>query len=78
MRALVTGKSKLLTKYTMQSPNGYPTFSGAMFWTIDADRRESYRYSNLVGPTLHSFPKGGAVKASTKAANKPAAAAVKK
>jgi hypothetical protein len=34
---------------------GYPTFSGAMFWTIDADRREEYRYSNVVGPVLHGF-----------------------
>jgi hypothetical protein len=37
-------------------PGGYPTFSGAMFWTIDADRREEYRYSNVVGPVLHGFP----------------------
>ncbi len=57
MRALVTGKSKLLNKYKLIKPTGYPTFSGAMFWTIDADRREEYRYSNLVGPELHSFPK---------------------
>jgi chitinase len=27
-----------------------------MFWTIDADRREEYRYSNVVGPLLHGFP----------------------
>jgi chitinase len=40
----------------MQKPTGYPTFSGAMFWTIDADRREEYRYSNVVGSQLHSFP----------------------
>jgi len=84
MKALVTGKSKLMTKYTMQKPGGYSMFSGAMFWTIDADRRESYRYSNLVGPTLHSFPKGGAAAkapaaAAAKApAAKPAAAAAKK
>ena len=55
MRALITGKSKLMTRYTMQRPGGYPSFSGAMFWTIDADRREQYRYSNVVGPELHSF-----------------------
>jgi hypothetical protein len=35
---------------------GYPAFSGAMFWTIDADRREEYRYSNVVAPVLHGFP----------------------
>jgi len=28
---------------------------GAMFWTIDDDRREQYRYSNVVGPELHSY-----------------------
>ena len=56
MRMLITGKSNLPTKYKMQKPTGYPTFSGAMFWTIDADRREEYRYSNVVGPQLHSLP----------------------
>ncbi len=61
MKALVTGKSKLLSKYKLIKPTGYPTFSGAMFWTIDADRREEYRYSNLVGPVLHGFPKATAV-----------------
>ncbi len=55
MRALTTGKSRLMTRYTMQRPGGYPTFTGAMFWTIDDDRREQYRYSNVVGPELHSF-----------------------
>ena len=29
---------------------------GAMFWTIDADRRGNYNYSNTVGPQLHSLP----------------------
>jgi hypothetical protein len=29
---------------------------GAMFWTINDDRRQSYNYSNTVGPQLHSFP----------------------
>jgi chitinase len=28
---------------------------GAMFWTIDADARELYRFSNIVGPQLHTF-----------------------
>jgi chitinase len=27
-----------------------------MFWTIDGDRRESYSFSNLIGPQLHSYP----------------------
>ena len=56
MRMLTTGRSSLPTTYTMQKPTGYPTFSGAMFWTIDADRREEYRYSNVVGPLLHGLP----------------------
>ena len=56
MRMLVTGRSNLPTTYRLLKPGGYPTFSGAMFWTIDADRREEYRYSNVVGPALHGFP----------------------
>ena len=56
MRMLVTGRSNLPTKYRLLRLEGYPAFSGAMFWTIDADRREKYRYSNIVGPLLHSFP----------------------
>jgi chitinase len=55
MRILITGKSNLPTRYQMQKPSGYPSFSGAMFWTIDADRREDYRYSNLVGPALRGW-----------------------
>ncbi|HZY63745.1 MAG TPA: glycosyl hydrolase family 18 protein [Edaphobacter sp.] len=56
MRYLITGKASTPTTYKLQNPAGYPTFNGAMFWTIDADRRENYRYSNSVGPLLHSFP----------------------
>ena len=56
MRMLTTGRSSLPTTYRMQKPTGYPAFSGAMFWTIDADRREEYRYSNVVGPLLHGLP----------------------
>jgi hypothetical protein len=26
-----------------------------MFWTIDADRRENYKFSNTVGPELHNY-----------------------
>jgi len=26
-----------------------------MFWTIDADRRGNYLFSNVVGPQLHGF-----------------------
>jgi chitinase len=31
---------------------------GAMFWTIDADRRGNYNFSNVVGPQLHGYPAG--------------------
>jgi hypothetical protein len=27
---------------------------GAMFWTIDADRRADYNFSNVIGPQLHN------------------------
>ena len=56
MRMLITGKSNLTARYRLQKPAGYPSFAGAMFWTIDADRREDYRYSNAVGPLLHGLP----------------------
>lgn len=72
MNAMITGKSKLMKKYTMQKAGGYPAFLGPMFWTIDADRREQYRYSNDVGPELHAFPKVKAAAAA--AAAKPAVA----
>ena len=29
---------------------------GAMFWTINADRRENYKFSKCIGPQLHSYP----------------------
>ena len=56
MRYLITGKSNTPTKYKLLKASGYPSFNGAMFWTIDGDRREDYRYSNTVGPLLHSYP----------------------
>lgn len=62
MRYLITGKSNTPVNYKLQNPSGYPTFNGAMFWTIDADRRENYRFSNSVGPLLHSFPATSAAK----------------
>jgi len=27
-----------------------------MFWTIDADRRGNYNFSNAAGPQLHEYP----------------------
>ncbi len=56
MRYMITGKSNMPVKYTLRQPNGYPAFLGAMFWTIDDDRKEDFRYSNTVGPLLHSYP----------------------
>jgi chitinase len=56
MRYMITGKSNTPTKYKLRQPSGYPAFDGAMFWTIDEDRREDFRYSNTVGPLLHSYP----------------------
>ncbi len=56
MDYLITGKAPAGTKYKLAKPGGYPGMIGAMFWTIDADRRGSYNYSNIVGPLLHSYP----------------------
>ncbi len=55
MRYLITGKSTTAVNYKLQ-PKGYPAFLGAMFWTIDDDRKQNFRYSNTVGPLLHSYP----------------------
>ena len=41
--------------YELRRPGGYPGLIGAMFWTIDADRRSNYNFSNVVGPQLHSY-----------------------
>ncbi len=56
MDYIITGKAPAGTKYKLVEPAGYPGMIGAMFWTIDADRRGSYNYSNVVGPQLHSYP----------------------
>jgi chitinase len=56
MRYLITGKSATPVNYTLRQPKGYPAFLGAMFWTIDDDRKQNFRYSNTVGPLLHSYP----------------------
>lgn len=50
---ILTGKAHAGTTYKLRNPSGYPSMIGAMFWTIDADRHENYRYSNLIGPQLH-------------------------
>ncbi len=56
MEYLITGKAPAGTKYKLRKPGGYPGMLGAMFWTIDADRRANYNYSNVVGPQLHAYP----------------------
>ena len=57
MDYLITGKPPAGAKYKLRQPKGYPDLLGAMFWTINADRRENYRYSNRIGPQLHALPK---------------------
>ena len=56
MDYLITGKAPAGTRYKLREPTGYPGMIGAMFWTIDADRRGNYNFSNAVGPQLHSYP----------------------
>jgi chitinase len=56
MDYIITGKAPAGTKYKLRRPTGYPGMIGAMFWTIDADRRGNYNFSSIVGPQLHSYP----------------------
>ncbi len=56
MQYLITGKAPEGVTYQLRRPGGYPEMIGAMFWTIDGDRIESYDFSNLVGPQLHGYP----------------------
>jgi chitinase len=53
---VITGKMPVGAKYKLRKPTGYPGMIGAMFWTIDADRRADYNFSNVVGPQLHRYP----------------------
>lgn len=56
MEYLITGKAPAGVRYRLRKPGGYPAMLGVMFWTIDADRRENYKFSNVVGPLLHGYP----------------------
>jgi chitinase len=56
MDYLITGKAPAGSTYKLRQPRGYPGMIGAMFWTIDADRRGNYNFSNVVGPQLHRYP----------------------
>ncbi len=55
MDYIITGRAPAGTTYKLLAPNGYPGMIGAMFWTIDADRRGDYNFSNAVGPLLHGY-----------------------
>lgn len=56
MDFIIAGKPPAGATYKLQNPAGYPAMIGAMFWTIDADRHDNYRYSNLIGQQLHRYP----------------------
>jgi hypothetical protein len=56
MDYIIAGKAPVGTKYKLRKATGYPSMIGAMFWTIDDDRRGSYDYSNIIGPQLHGYP----------------------
>ncbi len=55
MDYIITGKAPAGTTYKLRKAEGYGGMIGAMFWTIDADRRGNYNYSNVVGPLLHGY-----------------------
>lgn len=54
VRYVLTGHAPAGTHYKLKSRDGYPAMLGAMYWTIDEDRDDGYRYSNLLGPVLHA------------------------
>ncbi len=56
MDYLITGKAPAGTRYRLRQAGGYPGLIGAMFWTLDADRRANYSFSNTIGPQLHRYP----------------------
>lgn len=56
MDYIITGKAPAGSRYKLRKPEGYPEMIGAMFWTINADRRGNYNFSNSVGPLLHGYP----------------------
>ncbi|TCK73615.1 glycosyl hydrolase family 18 protein [Acidipila rosea] len=56
MDYIITGKAPAGASYKLLKPGGYPGMIGAMFWTIDDDRLANYKFSNVIGPQLHSYP----------------------
>lgn len=55
MDYIITGKAPAGTAYKLRNQAGYPGMIGAMFWTINADQRGNYNFSNVVGPQLHNY-----------------------
>ena len=55
MKYLITGKAPSAATYRLRKVDGYADMIGAMFWTIDADRRANYKFSNVIGPQLHGY-----------------------
>ncbi len=55
MDYIITGNAPAGTKYKLRKPGGYSSMLGAMFWTINDDRRGDYKFSNSVGPELHGY-----------------------
>jgi chitinase len=56
MDYIIAGRVPTGAKYKLRNRSGYPGMIGAMFWTIDDDRRHNYNYSNSIGPQLHGYP----------------------
>src|SRR5581483_1483961 len=55
MDYIIVGKRPAGTSYRMIQRSGYSGMIGAMFWTIDADHRNNYEFSNVIGPELHGY-----------------------
>ena len=55
MEYLITGRRPAGARYQLRNRAGYPGMIGAMFWTLNDDRRNEYNYSNVVGPQLHGY-----------------------
>ena len=41
---------------TLEPLQAYPTFRGAMTWSINWDRFNNYNFANTVGPFLQNLP----------------------
>ncbi len=70
MRYLITGQQTSDTTYRIRQPSGYPEMLGAMFWNIDDDAKENYKFSNVIGPQLHNLPAGSTIHTARSSAQK--------